>query len=79
MARFFPHESIAAGVFNRSFSAADGLGGGASVWRDALQNTVETLRLLLERMGGDFAAAHVRMRKPWKTGDLVIISVWPCV
>ena len=79
MAKFLTHDAIASGLLNRGYNSADSLAGSATIWREALQNRTPVLELLLQRMDGDFKNTHVRMRKCWKTPDLVACLKRSCL
>ena len=71
MARFLNHDAIGAGVFNREYSSADNIPGGAAVWRDVLQSSPGALELVIARMDSDYVNSHSKLRKPWRLAELV--------
>ena len=62
MGKFMTHEPIAAGAFNHDWCSAGPL---LSSWSTELTNTPQIVHLTLQRLGGDFAALHPKMRKPF--------------
>lgn len=70
MGRFMTHEPIFHGVFNRDYT------GGTNVlapWATELQNTKESLELMVLRMESDYAQTRPKMRKTW---NLTLVDFW---
>lgn len=67
MQKFLTHEALASGLFNAGSCCASST---QSSWAEILTVQKDSLDLVVERMGQDFASQHPKLRKPWSSKEV---------
>ena len=65
--KFIYHEPLAGGLFNREYNSGQGQ---YTAWQEALQNNLEVVKLMVQRMQAEFESTPVKFRKPWSLKDV---------
>ena len=66
-AKFLHHEAVSCGLFNETHNGGVG---SLSAWEVCMQNKLETVDMLVQRLANDFENTAVKLRKPYNAKEV---------